>query len=85
MMQQYAYSLLQIGKRLDASAGSISFSTLNLISKYWQVTSASSTFQWLIERVLDSLHWKSLLISLDDMVVIAPDFLNHTQWLEDLL
>ena len=36
--------------------------------------SAPATFHRLIERVLHSLHWESLLLYLDDIIVVAPVF-----------
>ena len=41
------------------------------------LTSAPATFQRLMEKVLHGLHWKTLLLYLDDIIVIAPDFPTH--------
>ena len=110
---QDAYPLPRIDESLDAWAGSQFFSTLDLISGYWQVpldadaqeksafatrsefwkwkvlpfglTSAPATFQRLMERVLHGLHWKTLLLYLDDIIVIAPDFETHLQRLAEVL
>ena len=110
---QDAYPLPRIDDSLDALSGSKFFSTLDLVSGYWQVpldadaseksafatrsglwkwkvlpfglTSAPATFQRLMERVLHGLHWKSLLLYLDDIIVIAPDFNTHLQRLEEVL
>ena len=49
------------------------------------LTSAPATFQRLMEQVLHGLHWKSLLLYLDDVIVIAPDFQTHVQRLEEVL
>ena len=49
------------------------------------LTSAPATFQRLMERVLHGLHWKSLLLYLDDIIVIAPDFDTHMSRLEEVL
>ena len=38
-----------------------------------------------MERVLHGLHWKSLLLYLDDIIVIAPDFDTHKSRLEEVL
>ena len=38
-----------------------------------------------MERVLHGLHWKSLLLYLDDIIVIAPDFETHLTQLEEVL
>lgn len=48
----------------------------------FRLTSAPETFQRLMERVLHGLYWKSLLLYLDDIIVIAPDFATHLQGLE---
>ena len=38
-----------------------------------------------MKRVLHKLHWKSLLLYLDDTIVIAPDFDTHLSRLEEVL
>ena len=92
-------------------AGSRYFSTLDLVSGYWQVpmspdaqekaifatrgglwkwkvlpfglTSAPATFQRLMEKVLHGLPWRTLLLYLDDIIVMAPvihsGFCHHRQ------
>ena len=110
---QDAYPLPRIDESLDALAGSRYFSTLDLVSGYWQVpldsdaqdksafatrsglwkwkvlpfglTSAPATFQRLMETVMQGLHWKTLLLYLDDVVVIAPTFESHIERLEEVL
>jgi hypothetical protein len=110
---QDAYPLPRIDESLDTLAGSQFFSTLDLVSGYWQVpldedaqeksafttrsgfwkwkvlpfglTSAPATFQRLMERVSHGLHWKTLLLYLDDIIVIAPDFETHLQRLTEVL
>jgi len=97
---QDAHPLPMIDESLDALAGSKFFSTLDLLSEYWQVllsseaqdkaafikrdglwkwkvlrfglTSAPATFQRLFEQVLSRLHWKTLLIYLNNVIVIPP-------------
>ena len=49
------------------------------------LTSAPATFQRLMERVLHGLHWKTLLLYLDDIIVIGPDFQTHMARLEQVL
>ena len=111
--QQDAYPLPRIDESLDALAGSRFFSTLDLVSGYWQVpldldaqeksafvtrsglwkwkvlpfglTSAPATFQRLMEQVVHGLHWKTLLLYLDDIIVIAPDFETHLERLGEVL
>ena len=110
---QDAYPLPRIDESLEALAGSSYFSTLDLLSGYWQVplsadardkaafvtrgglwrwkvlpfglTSAPATFQRLMEQVLRGLHWKTLLLYLDDIIVMAPDFQTHKQRLAEVL
>ena len=48
------------------------------------LTSAPATFQRLMEKVLHGLHWKTLLLYLDDVIVIAPDFHSHLQRMEEV-
>jgi len=109
---QDAYPLPRIDKSLDALTGSKYFSTLDLLSGYWQVPlcldaqekapfitrdelwkwkvlpfgliSAPATFQRLMEQVLSGLHWKTLLVYLDDIVVISPDFPTHVSRLREV-
>jgi len=97
---------------MDALAGSKYFSTLDLLSGYWQVplspdaqekaafitrdglwkwkvlpfglTSAPATFQRLMEQVFSGLHWKTLLVYLDDVIVISPDFPTHVDRLREV-
>ena len=100
-----AYPLPRIDDTLDALAGSQYFSTLDLLSGYWQVpldpeaqekaafvtrsglwnwkvlpfglTSAPATFERLMEMVLRGLHWKTLLIYLDDVIVFSHSLEDH--------
>ena len=72
---------------LDAQEKS-AFATRNGLWK-WKVlpfglTSALATFQRLMESVLKGLHWKSLLLYLDDIIVIAPDFKTYLARLEEV-
>ena len=111
--QHGAYLLPRIDESLDALAGSRFFSTLNLVSGYWQVpldpdaqeksafitrsglwkwkvlpfglTSAPATFQRLMEQVVKGQHWKTLLLYLDNIIVIAPDFETHLDRLGKVL
>ena len=41
------------------------------------LTSASATFERLMEQVLKGLQWKSLLLYLDDIIVYSTDFDSH--------
>lgn len=108
-----AYQLPRIDESLEALSGSKFFSTLDLVSGYWQVpldegeqeksafatrsglwkwrvlpfglTSAPATFQRLMERVMEGLYWRTLLLYLDDVIVIAPDFESLIQRLDEVL
>jgi len=48
------------------------------------LTSAPATFQRLMEQVLSGFHWETLLIYLDDVIVISPDFLTHVSHLREV-
>ena len=110
---QDAFPLPRIDDSLDALAGNALFSTLDLVSGYWQVplspdaqeksafvtrsglwkwkvlpfglTSAPATFQRLMENVFRGLHWRTLLLYLDDVIVMSPDFNTHLTRLEEVL
>ena len=65
------------------------FSTRSRLWK-WKVlpfglTSAPATFQRMMEKVVQGLHWKTLLLYLDDVIVIAPDFRTHITRLREVL
>ena len=49
------------------------------------LTSAPATFQRLMEQVLRGLQWKTLLLYLNAIIVIAPDFDTHLKRLEEVL
>jgi len=48
------------------------------------LTSAPATFQRLMEQVLSGLHWKTLLVYLDDVIVIFLDFGTHVSRLREV-
>jgi len=48
------------------------------------LTSAPATFQSLMEQVLSGLHRKTLLVYLDDVIVISPDFQTHGSRLREV-
>ena len=52
--------------------------------KWTLVTNAPSCFERLLEKVLRGLHWKSLLIYLDDVIVFSDTFSNHISRLEEV-
>jgi len=37
-----------------------------------------------MEQVVSGLHWKTLLIYLDDVIVISPDFTAHVSRLREV-
>ena len=49
------------------------------------LTSAPATFQRLMEKVLHGLPWRTLLLYLDDIIVMAPDFQSHLSRLREVL
>jgi len=50
----------------------------------FELTSAPATFQRLMEQVLSGLHWKTLLIYLDDVIIISADFDTHVSRLREV-
>jgi len=44
------------------------------------ITVRPATFQQLMEQVLSGLHWKTLLIYLNNVIVISPDFATHVSY-----
>ena len=94
-----AYPLPRIDETLEALGGAQWYTTLDLISGYWQVgltpearlksafcvrsglylwnvmpfglCNAPSTFERLMETVLQGLQWQSCLVYLDDIVIFA--------------
>ncbi len=96
-----AYPLPRIDETLDALGGARWFTTLDLLSGYWQVgltpeaklksafctrsglylfnvmpfglCNAPSTFERLMETVLQGLQWRTCLVYLDDVVVFGSD------------
>ena len=97
-----SYPLPRIDDTLDALAGNVYFSTMDLSSGYWQVAmdpvdkvktafttgtdlfqftvmpmglrNAPSTFQRLMQLVLRGLHWDSVLVYFDDVIVFGRTF-----------
>ena len=49
------------------------------------MTSAPATFQRLMKQVVHGLHWKTLPLYLDDIIVIAPDFKTYLERLGEVL
>ncbi len=94
-----AYPLPRIDETLEALGGARFFTTLDLLSGYWQVgltpearlksafcvrgglylfnvmpfglCNAPSTFERLMETVLQGLQWRSCLVYLDDVVIFG--------------
>ena len=48
------------------------------------LASVLATFLRLMEKVLHGLHWKCLLLYLDDIIAIAPDFDSYVMRLEEV-
>ena len=48
------------------------------------LTAAPACFERLMERVMKGLHWRTLLLYLDDVVVFAPDFNTHLERLDEV-
>ena len=108
-----SYPLPRIDDTLDALSGVKYFSTIDLLSGYWQLemdpssrektafathcglyeflvmpfglTNAPSSFQRVMECVLQGLNWKICLVYLDDVIIFSPTFEMHLQHLELVL
>ena len=48
------------------------------------LTSASATFERLIEKVLKGLQWQTLLLHLDDVIIFSKDFESHLEQLAEV-
>ena len=107
-----SHPLPRIDDTLDALAGNVYFSTMDLSSGYWQVDmdtddkaktafttgsdlfqftvmpmglrNAPSTFQRLMQLVLRGLHWDSVLVYLDDVIVFGRTFDEKLNRLRDV-
>ena len=75
---------------LDSDAQEKSAFITRFCLRKWKVlpfslTSAPATFQRPMEQVVHGLHWKTLLLYLDDIIVIGPDFETHLAGLGEVL
>lgn len=66
-------------------------STFSIRSRLWQwkvlpfgLTSTPAAFQRLTEKKLQGLHWRTIFLYLDDIIVAASDFLTDLQWLGEV-
>lgn len=50
----------------------------------FDLTSPPSTFERLVEVVLWGLHWRIVLISVDNIIVFSPDFSTHLERLGEV-
>ena len=93
-----AYPMPKISRCLDSLGGARFFSTLDLqsgfITKYglfeytkmpFGLCSAPSTFQRCMELVFRGLQWKTLLIYLDDLIVIGQTMEENLERLDEVL
>jgi hypothetical protein len=107
-----SYPLPRIDETLDHLSGAQWFTTLDLISGYWQVgltpeaklksafctrsglylwkvmpfglCNAPSTFERLMERVLQGLQWHTCLVYIDDVVVFGQDEMQLLERMEEV-
>jgi len=49
-----------------------------------ELTSSLATFQMLMEQVFSGLYWKTLLIYLDDVIVVSSDFQTNVSRLREV-
>ena len=45
---------------------------------------AAATFERLMDRVLKGMHWKTCLVYVDDIIVLARTFDEHLKNLEEI-
>ena len=104
------YPIPRIDDTLNALEGSAWFSTLDLVSGYWQVSldddakqksafvvrggfyqrkvmafglcNALLTFERLMEQVIAGMHWKILLVYVNDVIVFVKTFEDEMKYLE---
>ncbi|XP_067939761.1 uncharacterized protein [Watersipora subatra] len=76
--EQDAYPLPRIDDNLDALSGSCYFSTLDLVSGYWQVLLDAEA------QEESAFSTRTLLLYLDVIIVIAPHFGTHLHRLEEV-
>jgi len=48
------------------------------------LTFAPATCRRLMNQVLNGLHWKTLLIYINDVIMISPDFATHVSRLREV-
>ena len=75
---------------LDDSAKERSAFCTHLGLFQWRVmsfglTNGLATFERMMEHILGSMHWKEVLIYLDDIIVFASDFETHMERLTEVL
>ena len=58
---------------------------LRFVTMPFGLCNAPSTFQKLMERVLDGLQWRTVVIYLDDVIVFSKSIEDHMQHLEEVL
>ena len=58
---------------------------LRFVTMPFGLCNAPSTFQKLMERVLDGLQWQTVVIYLDDVIVFSKSIEDHMQHLEEVL
>jgi transposase InsO family protein len=106
------YPLPRIDETLDHLSGAQWFTTLDLLSGYWQVgltpearlksafctrsglylwkvmpfglSNAPSTFERLMERVLQGLQWHTCLVYIDDVVVFGHDEIQLLERMDEV-
>jgi hypothetical protein len=71
---------------LDGMQGATVFSSLDLLSGYWQIplrevdkekTAFSATFQRVMDMILKGLLWHECMVYIDDVVVYSKDLDSH--------
>ena len=107
------YPIPRVDDCLESLAGSVTFTTLDLASGYWQVEvdtadrdktafstqqghfhfvtmpmglkDAPATFQRLMDLILRGLHWSSVPVYLEDIIIFAKSFEDHQKSLREVI
>ena len=75
---------------LDDDAKENSAFCMHLGLFQWRVmsfglTNAPATFERMMEAIVGHMHWKQILVYLDDIIVFASDFETHMERLTEVL
>ena len=70
---------------IPKSAFACKFGHYEMTRMAFGLNNSASTFQRVIELVLQGLQWETCLVYIDDIIVYAPDLKQHMERLEEVL